>query len=66
MDLLGVSPHELEGLRSLPGLTGVELLAGQIRHLAHELGVEKASVSTLSLIRFNMKRGESGCTVTRA
>jgi hypothetical protein len=66
MDLSGISLHELEGLRSLLGVAGVELLAGQIRHLAHELGIEKASVSSLSLIRFGVKRGESGCTVIPA
>src|SRR5258708_38484201 len=50
----------------MPGIAGVELLAGQVRHLADEFGIKKASVSGLRLICLGLKRGESGWTVVQA
>jgi hypothetical protein len=59
MDLLCILLHQFEGRRSPLGITRIELSAGQVRHLANKLGIEKASVSGLSLIRLGLKRDES-------
>ena len=48
MDLLCILLHQLEGFRSLSGFAGIELAAGEVCHLADELGVEKALVFGLS------------------
>ena len=53
-------------VRSPLGLTGIELLAGQVRHLADELGVEKTSVPRLGLIRLGLKRGQDSWIVVQA
>jgi hypothetical protein len=56
--------HQLEGFRSIRGITGVELLTGQVRHLADEFDIEKASFyGLLGLIRLGQERGESSWTV---
>src|ERR1700677_4815990 len=63
MDPLCVPLHQLEGLRSLPGISGIQLVAGKVRHLVYKLGVEKASVSGLGLIRLSLEGGESSWIV---
>ena len=40
-------------------------MAGQVRHLADELGIEEALVSGLGLIRLDLKGGESSWTVVQ-
>jgi hypothetical protein len=66
MDLLCVRLHLFECFRSPLGVSGVELLAGQIRHLADKFGIQKALVSGLGFIRFDLKRGKSSWTVIQA
>jgi hypothetical protein len=50
----------------MQGITGIELLAGQVRYLANEFRIEKASVSWRCLIRLGLKRGESSWTLVQA
>jgi hypothetical protein len=53
-------------VRSTLGFTGIELLAGQVRHLTDELGAEKTSVPRLGLTRLGLKRGQDSWIVVQA